>query len=314
MSEDCLSINVWTSASSASAKLPVMVWSYGGAFTGGAGSLPGYDGEALARKGVVFVTYNYRLGPFGFYAHPELTRESGHNASGNYGVMDLAAALKWVQTNIAAFGGDPGRVTLVGESAGAALESVLAGSKEGRGLYHRVIAESASWSGVRMEKMQTLAEAEQAGKDAAAKTGASTIAELRARPADEIMKMPGGRPIVDGWYVTEDLSITYARSRQADVDVLVGSNENEAGFPFFGVPRGHRGGIHRADQGSVRRSIGGVSQTVSGRVGRRVERRAGEELQRRGCMEHAVVGAVAVEAAQREGVPLLLHQGAARER
>jgi para-nitrobenzyl esterase len=237
-SEDCLSINVWTAATSASAKLPVMVWSYGGAFTGGAGSLPGYDGEALARKGVVFVTYNYRLGPFGFYAHPELTRESGHNASGNYGVMDLAAALKWVQTNIAAFGGDPGRVTLVGESAGAALESVLAGSKEGRGLYHRVIAESASWSGVRMERMQTLAEAEQAGKDAAAKIGASTIAELRARPADQIMKMPGGRPIVDGWYVTEDLSNTYARSRQADVDVLVGSNENEAGFPFFGVPRG----------------------------------------------------------------------------
>jgi para-nitrobenzyl esterase len=237
-SEDCLSINIWTAASSTSAKLPVMVWSYGGAFTGGAGSLPGYDGEALARKGVVFVTYNYRLGPFGFYAHPELTKESGHHASGNYGVMDLAAALKWVQANIAAFGGDPARVTVVGESAGAALESVLAGSKEGRGLYHRIIAESASWSGVRMEKMQTLAEAEQAGQDAATKIGAKTLAELRARPADEIMKMPGGRPIVDGWYVTEDLSITYARSRQADVDVLVGSNENEAGFAFFGVPKG----------------------------------------------------------------------------
>ena len=172
-SEDCLYVNIWTAAASASAKLPVMVWSYGGAFTGGAGSLPGYDGEALAKKGVVFVTYNYRLGPFGFYAHPELTKESGRNASGNYGVMDLAAALKWVQANIAAFGGDPGRVTLVGESAGAALESVLAGSKEGRGLYHRVIAQSASWSGVRMEKMMTLAEAEQAGKDAAAKIGAA---------------------------------------------------------------------------------------------------------------------------------------------
>ena len=133
-SEDCLYINVWTAASSASAKLPVMVWSYGGAFTGGAGSLPGYDGEALAKKGVVFVTYNYRLGPFGFFAHPELTKESGHNASGNYGVMDLAAALKWVQKNIAAFGGDPGRVTLVGESAGAALESVLVGFEGRQGL------------------------------------------------------------------------------------------------------------------------------------------------------------------------------------
>src|SRR5436305_266686 len=200
--EDCLYINVWTAASSSSAKLPVMIWSYGGAFTGGAGSLPGYDGEALAKKGVVFVTYNYRLGPFGFFAHPELTKESGHNASGNYGVMDLHAALKWVHNNIAAFGGDPGRVTLAGESAGAALESVLVGSKEAKGLYHRVIAESASWSGVRMEKMQTLADAEAAGKANAEKIGATSVAELRAKPAGEIMKMAPGRPIVDGWYVT----------------------------------------------------------------------------------------------------------------
>jgi para-nitrobenzyl esterase len=237
-SEDCLYINVWTAAASSSAKLPVMVWSYGGAFTQGAGSVPGYDGEALAKKGVVFVTYNYRVGPFGFFAHPELTKESGHNASGNYGVMDLHAALKWVHNNIAAFGGDPGRVTLVGESAGAALESVLVGSKEARGLYHRVIAESASWSGVRMERMQTLAEAEAAGTANAEKIGAKSIAELRARPAEEIMKMASGRPIVDGWYVTEDLSKTYAAGRQTDVEVLVGSNENEAGFAFFGVPKG----------------------------------------------------------------------------
>ena len=236
--EDCLYINVWTTAVSSTAKLPVMVWSYGGAFTGGAGSVAGYDGEALAKKGVVFVTYNYRLGPFGFFAHPELTKESGHNASGNYGVMDLHAALKWVQANIAAFGGDPGRVTLVGESAGASLESVLVGSKEGKGLFHRVIAESASWSGVRMEKMQTLAEAEAAGKANAEKIGANSLAELRGKPADEIMKMAPGRPIVDGWYVTEDLSKTYAARHQADVDILVGSNENEAGFPFFGVPKG----------------------------------------------------------------------------
>lgn len=237
-SEDCLYINVWTAASSSSAKLPVMVWSYGGAFTQGAGSVAGYDGEAMAKKGVVFVTYNYRVGPFGFFAHPELTKESGRNASGNYGVMDLHAALKWVHNNIAAFGGDPGRVTLVGESAGAALESVLVGSKEAKGLYHRVIAESASWSGVRMEKMQTLAEAEAAGKATAEKIGANSVAELRAKPAEDIMKMAPGRPIVDGWYVTEDLSKTYAAGRQTDVDVLVGSNQNEAGFAFFGVPKG----------------------------------------------------------------------------
>src|SRR5215467_3756994 len=237
-SEDCLYINVWTAASSSTAKLPVMVWSYGGAFTQGAGSVAGYDGEAMAKKGVIFITYNYRVGPFGFFAHPELTKESGHNASGNYGVMDLHAVLKWVHANISAFGGDPGRVTLVGESAGAALESVLVGSKEARGLYHRVIAESASWSGVRMEKMQTLAEAEAAGKDNALKIGANSLADLRAKPADEIMKMAPGRPIVDGWYVTEDLSKAYAAGRQTDVDVLVGSNQNEAGFAFFGVPKG----------------------------------------------------------------------------
>ena len=121
ISEDCLYLNVWTPAGAASDRLPVIVWSYGGAFTGGSGSLPQYDGEQLARKGVVFVTYNYRLGPFGFFAHPELSKESGHRASGNYGMMDLVAALQWVQTNIAAFGGDPGRVTLMGESAGGAL-------------------------------------------------------------------------------------------------------------------------------------------------------------------------------------------------
>ncbi|HET9832028.1 MAG TPA: carboxylesterase family protein [Vicinamibacterales bacterium] len=237
-SEDCLYINVWTAASSSTAKLPVMVWSYGGAFTQGAGSVAGYDGEAMAKKGVVFVTYNYRVGPFGFFAHPELTKESGHNASGNYGVMDLHAALKWVHANIAAFGGDPSRVTLVGESAGAALESVLVGSKEARGLYRGVIAESASWSGVRMEKMQTLADAEAAGAENAHKIGANSLADLRMKSADEIMKMAPGRPIVDGWYVTEDLSKTYAAGRQTDVDVLVGSNQNEAGFAFFGVPKG----------------------------------------------------------------------------
>src|SRR5262245_6362547 len=159
-SEDCLYLNVWTAAASAAERRPVMVWSYGGAFTGGAGSLPGYDGEALARKGAVIVTYNYRLGPFGWFSYPELTKESGHNASGNYGLMDLVAALQWVQKNIAAFGGDPQRVTVFGESAGGALIAALVGSSEGKGLFHRAISESASWMGTKMAPTMTLAEAE----------------------------------------------------------------------------------------------------------------------------------------------------------
>jgi len=141
--EDCLYLNVWTSAKSASDRLPVIVWTYGGGFTSGSGSEPRYDGEALAKKGAVVVTYNYRLGTFGFFAHPELTKESGHNASGNYGMMDMAAALRWVQKNITAFGGDPRRVTIDGESAGAGLVAAMVGSPEGKGLFQRAIAQSA---------------------------------------------------------------------------------------------------------------------------------------------------------------------------
>jgi para-nitrobenzyl esterase len=131
-SEDCLYLNVWTAAKSAGERRPVIVWTYGGAFTGGAGSVPMYNGEALAKKGAVVVTYNYRLGMFGFLAHPELTKESGHNASGNYAMMDMAAVLRWVQKNIANFGGDPKRVTIDGESAGAMLVSAMVGSPKAR--------------------------------------------------------------------------------------------------------------------------------------------------------------------------------------
>ena len=128
VSEDCLYLNVWTEAKQANARLPVMFWIYGGAYREGAGSSPHNDGESLARKGVVLVNFNYRLGPFGFFSHPELTKESGRNASGNQALMDTIAALKWVQSNIAAFGGDPNNVTVFGESAGAAMIGGLVGS------------------------------------------------------------------------------------------------------------------------------------------------------------------------------------------
>ena len=148
MSEDCLFLNVWTAANSASEKRPVIVWSHPGGYTSGSGSSPQFDGEALAKKGVIVVTHNYRLGVFGFFSHPELSKESGHGGSGNYALMDLAATLRWVQKNIAAFGGDPQRVTIAGDSAGAALVAMLTGSPEGKGLFQRAIAESGAWMGL----------------------------------------------------------------------------------------------------------------------------------------------------------------------
>jgi para-nitrobenzyl esterase len=230
--EDCLYVNVWTAAKSASERRPVIVWTYGGAFTGGAGSLAMYNGEALARKGVVVVTYNYRLGIFGFLAHPELTKESQHGASGNYAMMDMATVLRWVQKNIANFGGDPKRVTIDGESAGSMLVSAMVASPQGKGLFARAIGQSGAWMGVNIGKMTTRAQAEENGVKMLQALGAASIADLRAKPADELLKNSRGAfgIIVDGWYVPEDLSITYETHKQNDVDVLVGSNRDEGTF------------------------------------------------------------------------------------
>lgn len=233
-SEDCLYVNVWTPAKAAGDRLPVMVWTYGGAFTGGSGAEARYDGESLAKKGIIVVTYNYRLGLFGFLAHPELTKESGHNASGNYGMMDFAAVLRWVQKNIAAFGGDPRKVTVAGESAGAILVASMVGSPEGKGLFQRAIAQSGAWMGLSIGKMRTLEQAEEGGKRAA---GTHSIAELRAMSTQEVAQNVTGVQagvIVDGWMVPEDQSLTFAKGRQNDVDVLIGSNQDEG--TFFGGP------------------------------------------------------------------------------
>jgi para-nitrobenzyl esterase len=156
-SEDCLFLNVWTPARSASDRLPVMVWIHGAGLTGGSGSEPRYDGEELSKRGAVVITINYRLGPFGWLAHPDLTKESGQHGSGNYGMMDAIAALQWVQKNAAAFGGDARRVTIFGESAGAFLVAGLVGSPEGKGLFQRAIAESGGWMGMGMGTMRTAA-------------------------------------------------------------------------------------------------------------------------------------------------------------
>jgi para-nitrobenzyl esterase len=234
-SEDCLYLNVWTAAKAAGDKRPVMVWIHPGGYTSGSGASPGTDGEALARSGVVLVTINYRLGMLGFFSHPELTKESDRRASGNYALMDQTAALQWVQRNIAAFGGDPKRVTVFGDSAGASSIANLMGSPQTRGLYARVIAESGAWMGLSVTRMRTLAEAEQAGVKAASALGAKSLADLRAKPADEILKAGrAGGPVIDGWFLPEDVGAVFAMGKQNDVPILVGSNKDEG--TFFAQP------------------------------------------------------------------------------
>lgn len=228
MSEDCLYLNVWTAAPSARAGQPVMVFIYGGGFTEGAGSTPSNQGDALAAQDVVVVTFNYRLGALGFMAHPALTAQSPHKSSGNYALQDALAALQWVQKNIKAFGGDPANVTIFGEAEGAAMCAALAGSPQAAGLFQRVIAQSGTWMGPGMAPMRTLAAAEQDAVKAAAALGATSLAALRALPAQEAaarLALPG--VIIDGWIVPEDLSRTFAQHRQNKVDVLAGSNRDE---------------------------------------------------------------------------------------
>jgi para-nitrobenzyl esterase len=231
-SEDCLYLNIWTAARSAAERRPVMFWIFGGAYTEGAGSGPHTDGEALARQGAVVVTFNYRLGPFGFFSHPELTKESGQNASGNQALMDTIAALKWVQTNIAAFGGDSRNVTIFGESAGAAIAAGLVASPQTSGLFHRTISQSGAWMGLGVAAMRTRQQAEQpTGRRGDPPPVLMGLAELREKSTEEISRtLSGAGMIVDGWIIPEDESLTFAHGRQQPVDVLVGSNKDEGTF------------------------------------------------------------------------------------
>ncbi|MEN7536836.1 carboxylesterase/lipase family protein [Aurantiacibacter flavus] len=237
MSEDCLYLNVWTPATETDADLPVMVWLYGGAYNEGGGSSPFSQGDQLAQKGVIVVTFNYRVGSLGFFAHPELTARNGH--SGNQAMGDAIAALQWVHDNIAAFGGDPTRVTIFGESAGAAMNGALAGAPPAEGLITRVISESGNWMGLNIAPMVPREAAEQRSMAAAQeKLGTTSLADLRALPAEEVFTaIPGQGMIIDGYIVPEDLSVTFAEGRQLKVDVLTGSNEDEGSFTaIFGPP------------------------------------------------------------------------------
>jgi para-nitrobenzyl esterase len=231
MSEDCLYLNVWSGAHKAGEKRPVIVWIYGGAYTEGGGSTIAYDGTNLARKGAVVVTLNYRLGTLGFLSHPELTAESGHNASGNYALMDSIAVLRWIKANIAQFGGDPNSVTIMGQSAGACMVAALVGSPEAKGLFERAVSESGAWSGLSLAKMETLEAAEKATLAATDKLGIHSLKEMRAMSGeDALTKLGRANMIVDGWIIPEDLTKTFAEGHQNRVDVLTGNNGNEGGF------------------------------------------------------------------------------------
>jgi para-nitrobenzyl esterase len=244
-SEDCLYLNVWTPAKSASERLPVMVWIYGGGFTGGSTSVPSQTGEQLAKKGVVVVSVAYRVGPMGFLAHPGLSAESKDHVSGNYGILDMVAGLEWVQKNIAAFGGNPGKVTIFGESAGGIAVSQLCASPAAKGLFHGAISESGgSFGPTRLatmpgENMMTLKDAEHLGEAYATKAGATSIADLRKLSPDQIQAAangsPGiGWPIVDGHVIPDDQYKLYQAKRFNDTPILVGYNSDEG--LSFGVP------------------------------------------------------------------------------
>jgi para-nitrobenzyl esterase len=243
--EDCLYLNVWTPAKSAKERLPVMVWIYGGAFNAGGTSVSLYDGTYLAKRGVVLVSVAYRLGAFGFLAHPQLSAEQGGH-SGNYGLMDQIAGLQWVKRNIAAFGGDPSRVTIFGESAGGISVSMLSASPLAKGLFRGAISESGGNFGPERqagneggENMDSLVTAEKNGTAFLAKLGAASIADGRKRSAEEVLKAsPAGLsrawPIFDGYVLLGDQYKLYEAKRYNDTAVLIGTNSDEGAFfvPF----------------------------------------------------------------------------------
>ncbi len=233
VSEDCLYLNVWTPAKSATDALPVLVYFYGGGLVAGDGSEYRYDGESLARRGIVTLTVNYRLGKLGFFSHPELTRESPHKASGNYGFLDQAAALQWVQKNIAAFGGDPKRVTIAGESAGSYSVSAQMASPLSKNLIAGAIGESGSLLG---SPIASLAEVEKMGVEIGEKIGATSLAALRAMPAQELLEatskpgIPRLPTVVDGYFFTKSPIEVFASGQQSQVPLLVGWNSQESSY------------------------------------------------------------------------------------
>jgi para-nitrobenzyl esterase len=251
-SEDCLYLNVWTPAKSPKDKLPVLVWIYGGGFGAGSTAEEVYSGEKLAGKGVLLVSIAYRVGQLGFLAHPELSAESPNHVSGNYGLLDMIAGLHWVKKNIAAFGGDPNKVTIFGESAGGIAVSMLCASPLAKDLFHGAISQSGgSFGPPRVttypgENQKYLKDAETTGVEYAKSAGASSLAELRKIPAD---KLPGrgigmSWPIIDGYVIPDDQHNLYETGKYNDVPILVGYNSDEgASFTRTKIPGEYIAGV-----------------------------------------------------------------------
>ena len=235
-SEDCLMLNVWTPANVAKKKLPVMVWIHGGGFVAGASSEPRQDGASLAAEGVVVVSMNYRMGIFGFFELPELIADSGKNAAGNYGLLDQVATLQWVKKNIGAFGGDPGNVTIFGESAGSFSVSELMASPLAKGLFQRAIGESGADFPAKATPTTLEQRAKEGAEYAKKVLGTDSLKELRAIPADKLLETVGkpgserrgpSMVVVDGYFLPKPVPEIFAAGVQNDVPLLAGWNRDE---------------------------------------------------------------------------------------
>lgn len=229
ISEDCLYLNIWTPAITMNEKLPVLIYFNGGGLMAGSGSEPRYAGMAMARRGMICVTANYREGIFGFFAHPELSKETAYKGSGNYGFLDQQAAIRWVHENISLFGGDPERITIAGESAGSMSVSALMASPLSRGLFAQAIGSSGSV--IADKRVKSLAEAEKAGVDMMRRMGYKNVKEMRKVPAEVLMKQANVRNVpvynIDNHFLTEQPLATYTAGRQMRVPLLVGGNSLE---------------------------------------------------------------------------------------
>lgn len=228
INEDCLYLNVWAPASTAGKKLPVMVWIYGGAFVSGGSAVPVYDGERTADKGIIFVSINYRVGVFGFFAHPQLSKQEDKKQLANYGLMDQIAALQWVQQNIGAFGGDKNNVTIAGQSAGAVSVSCLMASPLAKGLFHKAIVQSGAGLIPNSPRTATLQQMEANGEDIFKQLGVASIEQARNLSAEKLLSAKSRfGPVEDGYLIPDKLWNIFSAGRQHKVPLMVGSNYHE---------------------------------------------------------------------------------------